>query len=411
MKRSLRRLTASALTLVIGLLAGIALLIVGWVITQDPSSPTVIWVTTFLAPITSGILIALLGVRGIREIFFVSEPEKPLVALALLFGGAGVAAFLYGWTAKNGGFSQALLLVAAMSAAISVGTLLGFLFGIPRFDYSDRVKQSGQPDTTVPTSSLKAESQRISRYRPSTNLDDVADWLTKLIVGIGLSQINKIGPVLTAVSKAVLGPCDEACASERGFVSALIVFGTVCGFLFGYMWTRLHYGRLAARSDMEVDRALREDAASVSVLGVGKAPSDKKEISLGRTTDFRDADQSEAEGSDDPNKGKFGGKSVSNGRALRATIEPSEVGASLYRVRFTVTSIDKSRPLDGIVTFHLHPTFREPVVNRPVQNGLAELTVISYGAFTAGAIADGGRTMLELDLSRNPDATPDFLSR
>jgi prokaryotic YEATS domain len=56
-------------------------------------------------------------------------------------------------------------------------------------------------------------------------------------------------------------------------------------------------------------------------------------------------------------------------------------------------------PLSSSVQFHLHPTFARPVMVVEPTDGRATLTLSSYGAFTVGAVADEGRTMLELDLS------------
>ena len=60
----------------------------------------------------------------------------------------------------------------AAGAAWLVAVIVGFLFGIPRL--SD--------NTPGP----------LQQYRPSTSLEQVADWLTKMIVGVGLTQLNKV---------------------------------------------------------------------------------------------------------------------------------------------------------------------------------------------------------------------------
>jgi hypothetical protein len=58
-----------------------------------------------------------------------------------------------------------------------------------------------------------------------------------------------------------------------------------------------------------------------------------------------------------------------------------------------------TRPLAGEVHFYLHDSFARPHYRRAVKNGQARLKLRSFGAFTAGAVADEGRTELELDLS------------
>jgi hypothetical protein len=58
-----------------------------------------------------------------------------------------------------------------------------------------------------------------------------------------------------------------------------------------------------------------------------------------------------------------------------------------------------SLPLTGTVDFYLHPTFSPSVRTVAVENQSAALHVTAYRAFTVGAVADDGRTKLELDLS------------
>ncbi len=80
-------------------------------------------------------------------------------------------------------------------------------------------------------------------------------------------------------------------------------------------------------------------------------------------------------------------------------------------ITLTVTAEAGAQPLAGSVQFLLHPSFANdrPVV--AVQNGEATLTVMSWGAFTAGAVADGGATKLELDLSQLAGAPEPWRSR
>lgn len=113
---------------------------------------------------------------------------------------------------------------------------------------------------------------------------------------------------------------------------------------------------------------------------------------------------------DDPNRGRFGGSPEANGRKLSATITPMAGPTSATcRVRLAVTSTDPSRPLEGKVRLHLHPTFgRWSSYEIDARGGVAEDVLTSYGAFTIGAEADGGATRLELDLMNVPGGTARF---
>jgi hypothetical protein len=105
---------------------------------------------------------------------------------------------------------------------------------------------------------------------------------------------------------------------------------------------------------------------------------------------------------DDPNKHQWGQSPEANGRRLSAEVAPLAEGADVSTVRLEVSSVDPARPLRGFATFHLHPTFNDPTRTVPVADGIARLCLVSYGAFTVGAEADGGATRLELDLAEEP---------
>lgn len=114
---------------------------------------------------------------------------------------------------------------------------------------------------------------------------------------------------------------------------------------------------------------------------------------------------------DDPQKGRWGGKAENNGRALTAQISHADE-PDWFLVSLKVEpSRTRGKALTGQVTFYLHPTFTPDRVTVEVENGKAEYEVYSYGAFTVGAVADGGKTKLELDLSTLPDAPARFKSQ
>ena len=104
----------------------------------------------------------------------------------------------------------------------------------------------------------------------------------------------------------------------------------------------------------------------------------------------------------DPRKGRFGGQSQVNGRQITAEVKDAARSPGNYDIHLVVQSTDKTKPLTGSVTFYLHDSFVRPVRHVSVEHGIAELSLLAYGAFTVGAIADDGQTMLELDLAEDP---------
>lgn len=113
---------------------------------------------------------------------------------------------------------------------------------------------------------------------------------------------------------------------------------------------------------------------------------------------------------DDPWKGVFGGNQESNNRRITASVVPMTGGSDWYKIHLVVESTSpKNSPLKGNVQFFLHDSFHN---DRPVvtvrQDGIAELYLKAWGAFTVGVLADDGKTRLELDLSELPDAPHKF---
>ena len=124
-----------------------------------------------------------------------------------------------------------------------------------------------------------------------------------------------------------------------------------------------------------------------------------------------DAIESPDADNDDPQRGKWGGSPISNGRELSAEIERIPNEERFRRVTLTVASLDETKRLTGKVTFHLHPSFWRQKIDVPVINGVAETTLVAWGAFTVGAEADNGETQLELNLADLRDGIDPFFDR
>lgn len=107
------------------------------------------------------------------------------------------------------------------------GVLLGYLFGLRPTDNSEKL--TGQ-------SSLP---------HPNTNLAEIADWLTKIILGAGLVQLtNMPRPIWAFAQKMALGAVqgDKVGqpweAPNPAVALAIMGFFSSCGLLYGYLWTR-----------------------------------------------------------------------------------------------------------------------------------------------------------------------------
>lgn len=144
----------------------------------------------------------------------------------------------------------------------------------------------------------------------------------------------------------------------------------------------------------------------------GRKPrnADGPDVSFGLS---HDAEETRRSDPNDPNKWKFGGQAedATRHRVLRATITPAlDDNSPACEVELWVESTDPvGHPLEGEVEFHLHPSFGEWKSYRvAAKHGRAKDRITSWGAFTVGAVADGGQTKLELDLMDVEGGTTKF---
>jgi CheY-like chemotaxis protein len=129
------------------------------------------------------------------------------------------------------------------AASLALGGLLGFIFGIPRF------LQEGRPTTPEEDAADSPKNNRHAPYAGNTSLEQISDWLTKILIGVGLTQLANIPGALAGLGDGVavgLGGFPGAAV----FVPGLVVFTLLDGFFLGYLWTRLYLPSLFAESDV-----------------------------------------------------------------------------------------------------------------------------------------------------------------
>jgi|SRR5271170_3601530 len=91
-------------------------------------------------------------------------------------------------------------------ACLMLGGMVGFLFGAPATDGNSQLHQ-------------------------------VADWLTKIVVGLGLTQLTRIPPMLRDWADYVANgtQSDPTKKISSTFALAIIMYFTVVGFMAGYL--------------------------------------------------------------------------------------------------------------------------------------------------------------------------------
>jgi hypothetical protein len=107
--------------------------------------------------------------------------------------------------------------------------LVGFIFGVPRW---------------VPVKSTAAAATR-KQYTPNTNIEKLSDWLTKILVGVGLVELHQLGPTVMQTSAVLargLTRHDGRVASRleaEAFATGLLGYFVVAGVIQGFLLTRM----------------------------------------------------------------------------------------------------------------------------------------------------------------------------
>ncbi|MCZ4090603.1 tetratricopeptide repeat protein [Sinorhizobium psoraleae] len=147
-------------------------------------------------------------------------------------------------------------------ACLCLGGLLGFLFAIPRYFAQDAAIKS-----------FASSDSLVVRYDPNDNLVQISDWLTKILVGVGLTQLTKLPEFLDRFGN-YFGPSLGGNAKPISIV--ILLFFSISGFLLGYIWTRLYFAGELYRSErdnketisglIEIDRRMKLE--SIYILAV-----------------------------------------------------------------------------------------------------------------------------------------------
>lgn len=195
------------------------------------------------------------------------------VALGVLFLGILIAFFF------GAGTSGKAVVFMWMFACLLASSVIGFLFGIPK------ILQTPAKSETDETGSIPSYQQLVN-----SNLTEISDWLTKIIVGLGLVNLTKIPPYLYAAAEILANgltapktmPIDLALA----FAYAIIIGFSCFGFLFGYIGTRTYLAGLFSNADQNTLRALAYNAKETA--SQAQSALRKAELALSQPLDVDD---------------------------------------------------------------------------------------------------------------------------
>jgi hypothetical protein len=159
--------------------------------------------------------------------------------MAVLFNAIRHEHWMQGLVSRAVGFG---ILIAG--SAFIVGVLFGFLFGFPgRYSTS---RSSGSQAASQSSSDQSVASGRQSRsFLYNTNLEEISDWLTKVIPGASLVELNKLPPLIFKLSeymaKAVEpqnGLNSTSIPYNAPVTTAILGYFSCCGLLYGYIYTK-----------------------------------------------------------------------------------------------------------------------------------------------------------------------------
>jgi len=148
----------------------------------------------------------------------------------LLSAAIGFAALILNANRKDhwahGGVARAIGYGALVAGAFFIGgVLLGYLFGLRPAGSS--LNQT--PDSLTP---------------PHTNLEEIADWLTKLFLGAGLVELTSLKGPVKQLAVFMAHGVDAPRHTDPGspaIAFAIMSFFSASGLLYGYLWTRYQH--------------------------------------------------------------------------------------------------------------------------------------------------------------------------
>jgi hypothetical protein len=193
--------------------------------------------------------------------------------------GALLSAFLVGigalvWMAIWQVFAKGYVICFWALTCAASGLLLGFLFGIPK------VLQKDVPadDTEAKKEGGDGGRKKNTDYRllVNTNLDDVSDWLTKIVLGVSLVELQKMPGLLNRLAGLISGELNND-DKLKAFVVAVILYFAIIGFMMGYFATRLFIQRAFRIADLYSSTiraegwSMEESTAIASAASAGTA--------------------------------------------------------------------------------------------------------------------------------------------
>ncbi|OBV38861.1 response regulator [Janthinobacterium psychrotolerans] len=198
--------------------------------------------------------------RTARRMMPAKRDVLPYILLSILL--AGLLAVLAG--ALFAPYYHAVpALLWSLGFCVS-GMLLGFLFGIPRSlpsgtvnmppaeERSNGKRRSGDEPAAMEAAAGASNTIFLGTPTPmeiNSNLVEVSDWLTKIIVGVGLIELKSLPATAQGVAAFIAPSLAIDVATGKAVVGGVMLFFSVHGFLIGYLLTRIYLSIMIKRAD------------------------------------------------------------------------------------------------------------------------------------------------------------------
>lgn len=223
-----------------------------------------------------------IGAGGMRTAFlYTAQPDGVADGLSkgwILAAGSGgwqTGLFFVGMLLLQVARAVGGVLVICLAAGLA-GAMLGFIFGIPRPISAPETQPTGGGGGTASAAAAAQARQPSAAWRLSTNLTQISDWLTKIIVGVGLVEIRR---AWVRLQYLFVGAADWLFEKRHGspvLLGSVMIGGAVIGFLFSYLYAQLIVSRLVAAVDSGLAQApplaARQILAGVQSFREGLAP-------------------------------------------------------------------------------------------------------------------------------------------
>jgi hypothetical protein len=311
----------------------------------------------------------------------------------------------------------------------------------------------------------KRNNIKESDYSLNNSLVEISDWLTKIIVGLGLVNLKEIPDFLISLGEYVRASSKYDGQLVNIYSIGIVVYFGFLGLYIGYNYMRLVLSNkyknaddnllekkleiaknevLEAKNENEqkgkeiikMQSKIQENTQLANALIkkvneptktetdvqsiIKNLVSTNKNIKLKEDLEsyvdkmISDANLKLKKGlitnNNDPQKGQWKSNPINNERELKADVVEETKG--LFKIKVQVVSTNpENNPLkkDDLILFALHNTFGDPPFRMAkVVNQTAELVFYAYGSFTVGAFVDYGSTELELDLAELPNVSTYF---